>query len=68
MNAYGLKDEVIAFVINKAKEYGLSKVIMFGSRATGRFSEKIDIDLTLSGGSLDDFKYAIGEECPTLLS
>lgn len=68
MNAYGLKDEVIAFVINKAKEYGLSKVIMFGSRATGRFSEKSDIDLTLSGGSLDDLKYAIGEECPTLLS
>ena len=67
MNAYGLKDEVIAFVINKAKECGLSKVIMFGSRATGRFSEKSDIDLAISGGSLDDFRYAVEEECPTLL-
>ncbi len=68
MNAYGLKDDVIAYIVDKAKECGLSKVILFGSRATGRFSEKSDIDLAISGNSLGDFKYSLEEECPTLLS
>lgn len=67
MNTYGLKDDVIAFIINAAKEHGLSKVVLFGSRATGKFSEKSDIDLAVSGGSLDGFRCSIEEKCPTLL-
>lgn len=67
MNAFGLNDEVVDFIIDKAKEFGLTKVVLFGSRATGRFSEKSDIDLAIVGGSLDDFVYSMDEECPTLL-
>ncbi len=42
--------------------------MLFGSRATGSFSNKSDIDLAFSGGHIRDFEAALEEECPTLLS
>ncbi len=53
--------------VEAAQAQGIHRLILFGSRATGRFSEKSDIDLALSGGCLNDFKAALEEECPTLL-
>ena len=68
MNAYGLRDNVTNFIVDKARECGLSKVILFGSRATGKFSEKSDIDLAIAGGCPNKFISSIEEGCPTLLS
>lgn len=67
MNAYGLKDEIPAFIIDKAKELNMRKVVLFGSRANGRFSEKSDIDLAISGDFANEFKSVVEDECPTLL-
>lgn len=68
MNAFGLKDDVLAFIIDSAKECGMSEVILFGSRAKGSFTQKSDIDLAASGECFHDFAEALDERCPTLLS
>lgn len=67
MNAFGLKDEVLAFIVDAAKDCDMSEVILFGSRAKGTFSEKSDIDLAVSGNRYHDFIETVDEECPTLL-
>ena len=68
MNAFGLKDNVLAFIIDTAKECEMSEVILFGSRAKGNFTQKSDIDLAVSGERFHDFIEALDESCPTLLS
>lgn len=68
MDAFGLREEVTAFIVEKAKAYNMAKVVLFGSRATGCFSEKSDIDLAILGSSVDSFIVSLEEECPTLLS
>lgn len=68
MGCFGLRDEVLAFIVGAAQAHGIEQVVLFGSRATGRFSEKSDIDLALSGGCIHDFEAALEEECPTLRS
>ena len=67
MNAFGLKDDVLAFIVEAAEDCGMSEIILFGSRATGRFTEKCDIDLAVSGDRYQDFVEALDERCPTLL-
>ena len=68
MNAFGLKDNVLAFIIDTAKECEMSEVILFGSRVKGSFTQKSDIDLAVSGERFHDFTEALDERCPTLLS
>lgn len=68
MDAYGLREEVIAFIVEKARECGIAKVVLFGSRACGRFSEKSDIDLAVYGTSFDRYIGILEESCPTLLT
>lgn len=68
MNEFGLKQEVLDFIIEAAKEYDINKVVLFGSRATGKFTQKSDIDLAISGERYHDFTEMIDERCPTLLS
>ncbi len=67
MNAFGLKDDVLAFIIDAAKECDMSEVILFGSRAKGNFTQKSDIDLAISGERFHDFVETLDENCPTLL-
>ena len=67
MANFGLKDEVIAFIRDAARICGMDEVLLFGSRATGRYSEKSDIDLAVSGSRVHDFEGALEERCPTLL-
>ena len=38
-----------------AKDFGMEKVILFGSRARGTNHDKSDIDLAVSGGDFDGF-------------
>ena len=49
-----------------AKQYGLQKVILFGSRARGDCKRTSDIDLAVSGGEINIFILEL-EEIPTLL-
>ncbi len=41
----GIKRKVIEEIILLAKEHGVNKVILFGSRARGDFHRSSDIDL-----------------------
>ena len=50
-----------------AKKYGISKVILFGSRARGDFRRTSDIDLAATGGDFDRFALDVQEETSTLL-
>lgn len=68
MDRFGLKREVTAFIVDKARELSMDRVVLFGSRARGDFVEKSDIDLAVSGTQLHSFKFALEENCPTLLS
>ena len=49
------------------KEYGIRKIILFGSRARGDFRETSDIDLAVSGGDFERFALDVNEETSTLL-
>ena len=62
-----LSNKVENAIIDFAKKYNLSKVILFGSRARGDNSPRSDIDLAVEGGDVINFKLAIDEEIPTLL-
>ena len=65
---FGLRDTVLDFIKESAERNGLTKVVLFGSRAKGTYREKSDIDLAIEGGRISDFEYDIEERCPTLLS
>ena len=51
-----------------ARECGLDRVVLFGSRARGDNRERSDIDLAVSGGDRVRFALRAEEELPTLLS
>ena len=51
---YGLTDSQISGILEILKEnHKLQKVVLYGSRAKGNFSPGSDIDLALTGDSLD---------------
>ena len=62
-----LKPAVRQAVIALAQEYGLKKVILFGSRARGDNRERSDIDLAVQGGDTVRFALDVEEKAPTLL-
>jgi len=63
----GIKKVVLEEIENYAKQYDVSKVILFGSRARGDYKEKSDIDLAVSGGQIVEFSIAVDEYTSTLL-
>ena len=63
----GIRDVVLKQIRDLAAQYGLCKVILFGSRARGNFKERSDIDLAVSGGDISGFALAVDEETDTLL-
>ena len=62
-----LKDTIKEEIIELAKTYGLTKVILFGSRARGDNAPRSDIDLAVSGGDIVGFRTDIDEVVRTLL-
>ena len=64
---YSLDERVEKDIIGIAKKNGIKKVILFGSRARGDYSERSDIDLAVSGGNALDFYYDLEEKAWTLL-
>lgn len=65
--ATGIKMEVLEEIRSLAEEYGVRKVILFGSRARGDFRRTSDIDLAISGGNKARFSLDVEEETSTLL-
>lgn len=63
----GINQNVIDEIRLFAEKYGLSKVILFGSRARGDFKTTSDIDLAVSGGNIAAFSVAVDENTSTLL-
>ena len=65
---YNLDKKIENAIIDFAKKFNLSKVILFGSRARGTNHPRSDIDLAVFGGDLRNFKFEIEEKLPTLLT
>ncbi len=63
----GLKDKLILSICGIANQCGIEKVILFGSRATGKFYKTSDIDLAVTGGNIPLFSLDVDENTPTLL-
>ena len=64
---YNIPDRVMHDIFRFAQKSGITKVILFGSRARGTHTERSDIDLAVSGGNYLDFYYNVQEESHTLL-
>ena len=50
-----------------AQKHGVSRIILFGSRARGDYKRTSDIDLAVAGGDFERFVLDINEETSTLL-
>ena len=64
---YNIPDRVMHDIIKFAKKDGITKIILFGSRAKGTHTERSDIDLAVSGGNYLDFHEDLNENAYTLL-
>lgn len=63
----GISEIVLREIQELAKQYGIQKVILFGSRARGDYRKTSDIDLAVSGGRFAPFALDVDEETHTLL-
>ena len=63
----GIEPIVIEEICDIARKYNVQKVILFGSRVSGDFKTKSDIDLAVQGGDFIRFMLDINEETSTLL-
>ena len=64
---YNLDKKIERELISVAKNFGVKKLILFGSRARGTNKERSDIDIAVSGGNFFDFANAVDETIDTLL-
>ena len=64
-----LSDRIIADLEKLALEYGVVKIILFGSRSRGDNSEKSDVDIAVYGcRDFVNFKLDVEEKVWTLLT
>ena len=62
-----LPNTICEGIVRLARKYGLSRVVLFGSRARGDNCERSDVDLAVAGGDVVRFSLNVDEELPTLL-
>ena len=67
MNETGLKPIVIEEIRQLARENGIRRIVLFGSRARGDYWRASDIDLAVWGGDIQNFAFDVDEETSTLL-
>ncbi len=66
--AHGIPERVVREISRYARENGIHKVILFGSRARGTHTERSDIDIAVIGGNFDAFYWDIKEKLHSLLT
>lgn len=64
---YDIPAALEAEIIGLAQKNNILKIILFGSRAKGNNTERSDIDLAVSGGSIDNFTFQLENDADTLL-
>ncbi len=64
---YNLPDRVLRELFDFAQKYGITKIILFGSRARGTNTERSDIDIAVYGGDFDCFYWDVKEKIHSLL-
>lgn len=64
---HNLSERIESDLISLAAQYGLDKVILFGSRARGDNQERSDIDLAIQGGDTTRFALDVDDKVWTLL-
>ncbi len=64
---YNIPDAVLLDLKRLAKKYGITKMILFGSRARGDFYERSDINIAVRGGKKAKFSLEVNEGIKTLL-
>ena len=62
-----LPDRVLKEIRTFAAEHGVLKVILFGSRASGKNEQRSDIDIAVAGGDFSAFYGDIQEKVHSLL-
>ena len=63
----GIRQVVLDEICQLAEQYGVEKVLLFGSRARGDFWRASDIDLAVVGGDVLNFALDVDEKTETLL-
>lgn len=63
----GIRPVVLEEICQLAEQYGVEKVILFGSRARGDHWRASDIDLAVLGGDIVNFALDVDEKTQTLL-
>lgn len=64
---YNLPDRVLRELFSFARQYSITKIILFGSRARGTNAERSDIDIAVYGGDFDSFYWDVKEKINSLL-
>lgn len=65
---HNIPDNVLREMIYFAKKHGIHKLILFGSRASGKNTPRSDIDIAIYGGDSDRFYWDIRQNIHSLLS
>ncbi|MBO4575828.1 MAG: nucleotidyltransferase domain-containing protein [Neisseriaceae bacterium] len=65
---YNIPDSVLREIISFAKKHYIHKIILFGSRASGKNTLKSDIDIAIYGGDFNAFYWDIKQNIHSLLS
>ena len=64
---YHLPNRVLTEIRKFARQHGIRKILLFGSRARGTHTERSDIDLAVMGGDIDAFCLDLREKVHSLL-
>ena len=64
---YNLPDRVLRELTSFARQYSITRIILFGSRARGTNTERSDIDIAVYGGDFDNFYWDVKEKINSLL-
>ena len=62
-----IPERVLQEILQFARDAGVERIVLFGSRARGTHSERSDIDLAVYGGDFDTFYFRVQEETESLL-
>ena len=62
-----IPERVLQEILQFARDAGVERLVLVGSRARGTHSERSDIDLAVYGGDFDAFYFRVQEETESLL-